>query len=178
LRYAIIYKKATEKNMQVQKATLDQIDEILRIYEGARAFMRENGNPSQWQGGYPYPDVVKDDIEKSQLYVLCEGAELYGVFAFIKEDDPDYARIDGAWLNSRPYAAIHRVASAGKRTGIVAACVEYCLTQINNLKIDTHEDNIPMQKSLERIGFSRCGKVNIARAGERIAYQLYKPESN
>ena len=164
--------------MQVQKATLDQIDEILRIYEGARRFMREQGNPTQWQGGYPYPEVVADDIEKGQLYVLCEGKELYGVFAFIQKEDPDYARIEGAWLNSLPYAAIHRVASAGKRGGIVAACVEYCLGFINTIKIDTHEDNIPMQKSLERIGFCRCGKVNIARAGERIAYQLYRPKSN
>ena len=160
--------------MQVQKARHGQIDEILEIYESARRFMRESGNPTQWQGGYPYPDVVKNDIDKDQLYVICENGEIYGVFAFIKEDDPDYANIDGAWLNSLPYAAIHRVASAGKRGGIVAACVEYCLTQINNLKIDTHEDNIPMQKSLERIGFSKCGKVFIARAGERIAYQLYK----
>ena len=160
--------------MQVQKAKHEQIEEILKIYEGARAFMRESGNPTQWQGGYPYPDVVENDVNKGQLYVICEENEIYGVFAFIKEDDPDYANIDGAWLNSLPYAAIHRVASAGKRGGIVAACVEYCLTQINNLKIDTHEDNIPMQKSLERIGFSKCGKVYIARAGERIAYQLYK----
>ena len=160
--------------MQIQKATSNQIDEILKIYEGARSFMREQGNPTQWQGGYPYPDVVQSDIQKGQLYVICEENEIYGVFAFIKEDDPDYAKIDGAWLNSLPYGVIHRVASAGKRGGIVADCVEYCLTQINNLKIDTHEDNIPMQKSLERIGFSKCGKVYIARAGERIAFQLYK----
>ena len=160
--------------MQVQKATYSQTDEILRIYEDARSFMRKSGNPTQWQGGYPYPEVVKSDIDKGQLYVICEDGEIYGVFAFIKEEDPDYANIDGAWLNSLPYAAIHRVASAGKRGGIVAACVEYCLTQINNLKIDTHEDNIPMQRSLERIGFSKCGKVYIARAGERIAFQLYK----
>lgn len=160
--------------MQVQRATLEQIDEILEIYEGARRFMREQGNPTQWQGGYPYPDVIKQDIEKGQLYVLCEGAELYGVFAFIQSEDPDYERIEGAWLNSQPYGVIHRVASAGKRGGIVAACVEYCLGFTDNIKIDTHEDNIPMQKSLERLGFIRCGKVNIARAGERIAYQFYK----
>lgn len=160
--------------MNVIKAKRDQLDEILAIYEGARQFMRESGNPTQWAGGYPYIDVITDDIDAGQLYVIEENGELFGVFAFITEPDPDYVHIDGAWLNSLPYAAIHRVASAGKRGGMVAACVEYCLSRINNLKIDTHEDNIPMQKALERIGFVRCGKVHIAHAGERIAYQIYK----
>ena len=160
--------------MNVTKANRDQLDEILAIYDGARKFMRESGNPTQWAGGYPYVDVITDDIDAGQLYVIEENGELLGVFAFITKPDPDYEHIDGAWLNSLPYAAIHRVASAGKRGGMVAACVEYCLGQINNLKIDTHEDNLPMQKALERIGFVRCGKVYIARAGERVAYQIYK----
>ena len=160
--------------MNVVKATKEQLDEILDIYAGAREFMRNSGNPTQWSDGYPYPDVVERDIENGLLYVLVENGELFGVFAFINGKDPDYDHIDGAWLNSLPYAAIHRVASAGKRGGVVAACVEFCLGKINNLKIDTHEDNIPMQRALERIGFIRCGKVYIKRAGERVAYQLYR----
>ena len=160
--------------MQVRKATFDDLEEILKIYEGARAFMRKSGNPTQWQGGYPYPEVVKDDIEGGILHVIDEDGELYGVFAFITDEDPDYANIDGAWLNDLPYAVIHRVASAGKKSGMLGVCIEYCLGKANNLKIDTHEDNIPMQNALERLGFTRCGKVYIARAGERIAYQLYK----
>lgn len=163
--------------MNVKKATQEQLEEILNIYAGAREFMRKSGNPTQWSDGYPYPEVVSADIEGGRLYVITEGeenSELLGVFAFINERDPDYDNIDGAWLNDLPYAAIHRVASAGKRGGIVGACVEYCLSQTNNLKIDTHSDNIPMQKALERIGFTQCGTVYIKRAGERIAYQLYK----
>ncbi len=159
--------------MEIRKADFDDLEEILKIYDGARKFMCEKGNPTQWAGGYPYIDVIEDDIKAGQLYVVEENGELYGVFAFIKGDDPDYAKIDGAWLNSLPYATIHRVASAGKRGGMVAECVKYCLNESDNLKIDTHENNIPMQKSLERLGFVHCGKVYIERAGERIAYQLY-----
>ena len=57
---------------------------------------------------------------------------------------------------------------------VLVAEVEDVLNRFPNLKIDTHEDNIPMQNALARLGFTRCGKVYIARAGERIAYQLYK----
>lgn len=160
--------------MTVRKATLSDLEDILEIYAGARNFMRESGNPTQWQGGYPYPEVVKSDIESGILRVIEEGGELYGVFAFITDGDPDYASIDGAWLNDLPYAVLHRVASAGKKGGMLKVAIEYCLKETNNLKIDTHEDNLPMQNALARLGFIRCGKVYITRAGERIAYQLYK----
>lgn len=160
--------------MEVRKARKEELSEILGIYEGARAFMRKNGNPTQWGDDYPYPDVISGDIEEGRLFVIAEENELFGVFAFINGRDPDYDRIDGAWLNSLPYAAIHRVASAGKRGGMMAACVEYCLGICNNLRIDTHADNLPMQRSLERLGFCRCGTVYITRAGERIAYHLSK----
>lgn len=162
--------------MTVRKATFGDLEEILKIYEGARGFMRKNGNPTQWQGGYPYPEVVRADIESGVLHVIEEDGELYGVFAFIMTGDPDYANIDGAWLNDLPYAVIHRVASAGKKGGMLRVCIEYCLSKANNLKIDTHEDNIPMQNGLLRLGFARCGKVYLTRAGERIAYQLYKEQ--
>jgi RimJ/RimL family protein N-acetyltransferase len=40
-----------------------------------------------------------------------------------------------------------------------------------NLKIDTHRDNIPMQKVLKRNGFSECGIIYIENGDERIAFQ-------
>jgi RimJ/RimL family protein N-acetyltransferase len=160
--------------MEIRKARREEIIEILNIYSGARAFMRENGNPTQWGTEYPYREIIDEDIRLGRLYVICEESELFGVFAFIEGPDSDYDYIDGAWLNSLPYFAIHRVASAGKRGGMMALCVEYCLGVCENLRIDTHEDNLPMQRSLERLGFKKCGKVYIERAGERIAYQLSK----
>jgi len=160
--------------MTVRKATLDDIEEILKIYEGARSFMRKSGNPTQWQGGYPYPETVRADIESSVLHVIEEDGELYGVFAFITSGDPDYANIEGAWLNDLPYAVIHRVASAGKRGGMLRICVEYCLSKASNLKIDTHEDNIPMQKAVEKEGFIHRGTIYLANGDPRRAYSRKK----
>ena len=160
--------------MEIRKAKNEDLPDILGIYDSARAFMKENGNPTQWGSEYPQAEIINEDIRLGQLYVICEKSELFGVFAFIKGPDRDYDYIDGEWLNSLPYFAIHRVASAGKRGGMMALCVEYCLGICENLRIDTHEDNLPMQRSLERLGFKRCGKVYIERAGERIAYQLSK----
>jgi RimJ/RimL family protein N-acetyltransferase len=160
--------------MEVRKADPHEIEQILAIYSGARDFMRASGNPTQWTGGYPDEKVVKDDMKLQRLYVLCEGGELYGVFALLEDGDSDYNKIDGAWLNSLPYAAMHRVASAGKRGGVVAECVNYVLSRFDDVRIDTHEDNLPMQRALEKYGFVKCGKVYITRAGERIAYHYHK----
>ena len=41
---------------------------------------------------------------------------------------------------------------------------------LSNIRIDTHEKNLTMQKALARQGFVRCGLVRL-REGERIAYQ-------
>ena len=39
--------------MEVRQALLEEISEIMKIYEAARCFMAEHGNPTQWVNGYP-----------------------------------------------------------------------------------------------------------------------------
>ena len=39
--------------MEIRRATLQDLDRMLEIYDYARAFMRSTGNPTQWSGGYP-----------------------------------------------------------------------------------------------------------------------------
>ena len=85
--------------------------------------------------------------------------------------DPVYDHIDGAWLDEKPYAAVHRVASAGKKRGILPICMEYCLSRAENIKIDTHENNKIMQHQLEKLGFVRCGTITLANGESRVAYQ-------
>ena len=36
--------------MRIVKAKLSDLCEIVEIYSGARAFMKEAGNPNQWGG--------------------------------------------------------------------------------------------------------------------------------
>ena len=55
--------------------------------------------------------------------------------------------------------------------GIASKIYDYCYGIINNLRIDTHKDNLPMQHSLEKNGFSHRGIIYILSGDERIAYQ-------
>ena len=145
---------------------------ILAIYARARAYMKETGNPTQWGTTSPALSVLLNDIQQKQLYLLEDNGQIHAVFALIPGDDPTYRYIEGQWLNDAPYAAIHRVASAGIRKGVLGDCLFFCKAQHTNLRIDTHHDNKIMQHLLEKHGFQRCGIIYLENGDPRIAYQL------
>ena len=156
----------------IRQATVQDIPEILRIYEAARAFMRRSGNMTQWSGGYPPEDIIRADITKNILRVMeNETGHLYAVFALIPGDDPTYARIEGAWKDTSPYATIHRAASDGTEHGVFRAMLDFARTQYNHLRADTHADNIPMQSCLQKNGFAYCGVIYLANGDPRRAYE-------
>ena len=158
--------------MNVRHAKRDELTTILSIYEQARTYMREQGNPTQWSGGYPDEAILKDDISKNQLYVCEEEGVILGVFCYFFGNDPTYLRIfDGNWLNDAPYGVLHRIAVSAHRKGVASFCFDFCFSKCQNLKIDTHRDNVPMQKSLVKNGFSYCGIIHLQSGDERLAYQ-------
>lgn len=159
--------------MEIRKTKMEDLETVLALYAKARQFMKENGNPTQWGDSYPAREMVAGDIEMGKGYVCEENGEILGVFYYAEEEDPTYGRIDdGAWLNDRPYGVMHRVASPSGRRGVATYCLNWCYEKSGqNLRIDTHRDNIPMQRMLAKNGFSRCGIVYMEDGSERIAYQ-------
>ena len=158
--------------MTVREAALKDLPRILEIYDHARAFMREQGNASQWGNGYPSESLLREDIEQKRLYLCVDGEALLGVFCYFYGDDPTYAYIEnGDWLNTAQYGVIHRIAVAEHGKGVAKFCFDYAFARCQNLKIDTHADNLPMQKSLLKNGFVRCGTIYLENGDPRIAYQ-------
>jgi len=159
--------------MKLQKATIEDIQDIREIYSFAREFMRKTGNPNQWGSTSPAEELLIGDIANGNLYlVLSDENELLGSFAFIPGPDPTYAYIeDGAWLNVDEYYVIHRVASNGKAKGIMHFALEEGFKKTKNIRIDTHEDNKVMQNLLAKEGFERCGIIYLANGDPRIAFQ-------
>lgn len=152
----------------IRPAQRADMDRILEIYAHARHFMAENGNPTQWGGGYPSQEMLEEDIRLGRLFAVTEDGNVCGVFMFAIGDDPTYARIEGNWGSVAPYGVIHRVAGIGG--GIFPAALEYCEGQIQHLRIDTHADNKPMQHVVEKAGFVRRGIIYVADGSPRIAY--------
>lgn len=158
----------------IRKAVHSDLNEILEIYENARRFMAENGNPDQWKNVHPPKASLIENINEQKLYVLTNDGIIDGVFFFDNGPDPTYEYIEGAWLNDKPYCVIHRIASSGRVKGVLKECVEYCLKFCNNIKIDTHADNKIMQKRLTSLGFIHCGTIYVEGYGPMLAYHLEK----
>ena len=159
------------KNMkEIRPARLEDLDEILKIYDYAKKFMVQTGNPTQWAGSYPQRELLEEDIENGGLYAVTENGAICGVFYFVIGPDPTYAVIEnGAWHSDRTYGTIHRIAGNGTG-GLFGAVLEFCRSKIDYLRIDTHEDNKVMQHVVTKHGFKECGIIYTDDGSPRIAF--------
>ncbi|WP_316743964.1 hypothetical protein [Pedobacter antarcticus] len=160
--------------MKIIAARLEDISQIMLIIEQAKSIMRKNGNQTQWINGYPSKEIIEADIRNQHAFVCIVGAEIAGYFCFIMGSDPDpnYKVIDGgAWLNNAPYGVIHRLASSGTVKGIARKAFEFAFSRINNVRVDTNHDNIPMQNFLKNSGFAYCGIIYVSDGTPRDAFQ-------
>ena len=158
--------------MRIRKTVEADLVQIGAIYENAKKFMHEMGNPHQWNSERPNMQSAREDMENGVGYVAEENGEILAVFMFSQDTDPTYAKIyDGAWLSDAPYGVIHRIAVAKQGQGIIGACIDECFARCHNLRIDTHRDNLPMQRALLKRGFAYCGVIHLENGDERLAYQ-------
>ena len=59
--------------MNIRKTELTDIEELQKLYEHARTFMADHGNPTQWGNTYPPKSLIEQDIRDGVSYV-CEEA--------------------------------------------------------------------------------------------------------
>jgi hypothetical protein len=158
--------------MEIRAAKKEDAPRIMEIYDIGRRFMREHGNATQWDGGYPSRELVEEDIESGICHVCVDNGNIEGVFAFFIGTDPTYEKIyNGEWLDAAVGGVVHRIASSGNIRGVGSFCIRYACDRCDNLRIDTHADNYVMQGMLEKNGFCRCGIIYLPDSSPRIAYQ-------
>ena len=158
----------------IRLATKEDLNIILDIFAHARKFMSSTGNPNQWGNNYPSNDILLDDINKKHLHVCYDETGIYGVFVFFIGIDETYNYIEGAWLNNESYGVIHRIASSGIKKGMFLEVFDYVSKLSNNIRIDTHHDNIVMQNILNKYGFIKCGVIYLKNGNPRLAYHYQK----
>ena len=157
---------------RMRKTRPEDIDAVMALYDKGRARMRECGNTEQWTNGYPHRHMIEEDVRLGRSYVYEEDGVLHAVLALIWGEDPTYAEIDGAWIsNKTPYGTIHRIAADGQLPGLGSWCIQWCLALCGSIRIDTHEDNILMRRTLEKLGFAHCGTILCDEGTPRCAYQ-------
>ena len=76
----------------MRNSRLEDYEELLSIYERARTFMRETGNPRQWNTSWPPATLIKEDIELGNNRVLervedekfCQFLHIFKVWILIQ----------------------------------------------------------------------------------------------
>lgn len=159
--------------MEIREAAMDDLPAMEGLYAQARAFMREMGNPDQWGTSYPPSAQLVSDIEQGRSYLCLDSGEAVGCFYFGPGPDPTYLKIErGSWQDESPYWVLHRVAAIGRR-GVGSFCLRFCMEKAAHIRIDTHEQNLPMQRMLLKHGFSRRGIIHLANGAERVAFEFF-----
>lgn len=161
-----------------RQSELSELNEIMKIYVGAQAFMESRGNP-QWPKGFPGKNDVKGGILGGILYSVIKNGKIAAVFAAVNYDG-DYDKIDGEWITYGNYLAVHRVAvsedfrgkGAAKYIVGVAAAEEARKRGRTSIRMDTHKLNAPMRGLLTGQGFKECGEITLVRdMSKRIAFE-------
>lgn len=164
--------------MEFKKSVKKDIPRIMEIISQAQEYFKNQGI-DQWQNNYPNEDVINNDIENEDSYVMIKDGEIVAttVISFEKEKPYDHIR-DGKWLTNGDYGVIHRVAVDNKYKGlglshqIIKYTEEVCKDNgIQSIKVDTHEDNITMQSLLKKNGFEYCGIIYLEDGGKRLAFE-------
>lgn len=164
--------------MKIRKTDIDDLDKVMEIYDNARIYMRENGNPDQWGNSYPDAQLIIDDIEEGKSYVAVDEDQIVGIFYFSIGSDPTYLSIyEGNWIDDSEYGVVHRIASASHKKGVATFCLNWAFEKCGNIRIDTHRDNIIMQNFLAKNGFMKCGIIYLHNKEERIAFQKTRGSS-
>ena len=162
--------------MQIRHATEEDFPRMMEIYAYARQFMADHGNPNQWgPTNWPPEALIHQDIARGCSYVCEEDGRVIGVFFYTsgKDIEPTYRVIEeGAWRDEKPYGVVHRIAGDDSRKGIGAFCINWAFEQCGHLRIDTHSDNVVMQRLLDKLGFEKRGVIHVMEDDyPRFAYE-------
>lgn len=164
--------------MEFRKSLECDVDKIMLIIKQAQDYFKEN-NIDQWQNNYPNTETIRNDIRNNESYVLIKDGEIVATTALSFNGDSNYDHIyDGKWLSNDKFAVIHRIAvdntykGLGLSSEIIKMVEKICLEkEVHSIKIDTHADNLSMQKLLKKNDFKYCGVIYVSDGTPRVAFE-------
>lgn len=164
--------------MEFRQAKISDLDQIVEIIELSKKYLKET-KVDQWQDGYPAKEDLIRDIESRNSYVLTNKDEIVATTVISLDGESTYNSIfNGEWITNEDYIVMHRVAVHDKYKGkgifkeLIKEAESLALNKgISSIKIDTHRDNISMQRAVVKNNFQKCGIIYLEDGSERIAFE-------
>ncbi|MFW5889285.1 MAG: GNAT family N-acetyltransferase [Bacillota bacterium] len=156
----------------IRKAYENELNDILKIANKTKKNMLNN-NLKQWIGNYPNLEVFINDLKLKGLYVYLNDSKIVASISILEENDIPYKAIK--WY-THDSLVIHRILvdPIYQHKGIGKALFRKAIElskkgNYKSLKVDTHPDNIKMQKLIKSMGFKYVGYLESI---NRLAYEL------
>ena len=154
--------------MKLRLTTTNDLTAVMTI-------IKEQGI-NQWQDGYPDELTIINDISRHEAYVLEDNGEIVATAMISKELEPSYNYIEGKWLQDNAYIVVHRIAIRNdqKGKGLAKIIIDEGLKlypKKPSIRMDTHDDNLSMQRFLIKYGFEYCGTIYLENKETRRAYE-------
>lgn len=148
--------------MDIRLAKISDIDEILVVLKEV-----VKHNPcTKWNSNYPNRDIITNDINNKDLYILIANEEIVGSVVLNSEEDINYNKV--SWDKKGEALIIHRLFTSPKYAGkgygkfMIEKCKEIARElEYDSIRLDTHQDNLPAQKLYEKLGFNNKGKIEL-----------------
>jgi len=164
--------------MEFRKAVETDLNDMINIIRQAQAYFKEH-KINQWQDNYPNVGTISNDIDNKNSYVLLKYDNIVATVAVSFDGEKTYDSIyEGQWISNNEYAVIHRIAvdnnfkGLGLSSQIIKNIELICLNKgVYSIRVDTHEDNLSMQKLLKKNKFQYCGIIYLETGSKRIAFE-------
>lgn len=161
--------------MRLRLTKTNDLDAVMGIINQAKSYFKIQGI-NQWQDGYPNEISIINDISQNEAYVLEDNDEVVATAMISKATEPNYNYIEGKWLQDGKYLVVHRIAIRDdhKGKGLAKIILDETLKlfpNIPSIRMDTHDDNLSMQRFLTKYGFKYCGTIYLENKEKRRAYE-------
>jgi ribosomal protein S18 acetylase RimI-like enzyme len=149
---------------ELQKAEKEDLKEIVALYKEVITNMIRN-NLFQWDDLYPNEELLTEDIELGELYLLRREDQIISCVVLNEEQDEEYLTGNWSFTNGK-FIVIHRlcvhpnVQGEGLGKKMVQLAENLARTKgYTIVRLDAFSQNIKARHLYESLGYTYAGEV-------------------
>ena len=150
--------------MELIRATEQELDELLAFYRHVADHMEEKGLQQWHWGRYPNEAMIREDLDKGDLYYMRVDGTLAAAVVLMTGQEPEYDSL--CWSFGVRPGIFHRLAvhPSMQGAGLGGLVVDDVLQLLRRcgcdcVRCDTSEKNRNAVRLYEKLGFRRCGTM-------------------